>query len=611
MQALSKNKSQKNYQVKWIFFSALAITLYFDIQAQDPFNLPKFWLLMLITPVILAYIFTSKTVLTKEEKDFYKILRFFCIVYFSFLLVSSYFSYSFQVAILGESFRRNGILTYLGFLAFFIASVKFIRFENILFGIKIIVLAGSVTGLYSLIQISGNDWVKWSAANQVISTFGNTNFAGAGMALFAIVIFGSSILNFKNRLIFFGQSAVFLVLVYAIVKTNARQAIIILLLGLSIFVSLFVFRKSKKIWAIFVSIGFLFAVFTMLGALKLGPLQDLVYKDSISVRQYYWLAGIEMFKSNPLLGVGPDHYGVYFKQFREVGYPLAYGWGITSSNAHNVFIQNFATGGVVAGIAYLIIQILIGYRAIKLIRSTEGSKQVISVLLFSTWIAYQAQSLISIEFIGVSVWGWVLGGSLIGLSFQEQNIVANRSKQSVELNITRLILVATLLVGSFVVANPLRQGEKAMWRQSIQFDPNNKQQVEIFNKAVADVLDNGLLNSDYKNLTAANFLSKGDQGKALEILTATESKDPRNLDTLALLVDTYEKTGNFDSAIRLRIEISKYDPWNAQNYLGLAQLYKVTSNFSEMSKMVDKILAIAPNDPISKVAQKEFSPIAE
>jgi tetratricopeptide (TPR) repeat protein len=83
------------------------------------------------------------------------------------------------------------------------------------------------------------------------------------------------------------------------------------------------------------------------------------------------------------------------------------------------------------------------------------------------------------------------------------------------------------------------------------------------------------------------------------------------LDTLALLVDTHERIGDFDSAIRFRIEISKYDPWNAQNYLGLAQLYKQTGNFSEMSKMVGKILAIAPNDPISKVAQQEFSPIVE
>jgi len=611
MQILNKHELPKRYQVNWIFYGALVITLYFDTQAQDPFNLPKFWLLMLITPVLLSYIVTSRISITKEEKRFYRAVNMLCIIYLSFLLTSSFFAYSFQVAILGESFRRNGTLTYLAFITFFLASIKFVRFENIIIGLKILFFAGATTGLYALIQITDNDWVKWSVTNQTISTFGNTNFSGAGMALFAIIVFGLLVMNFKNKLMFFSYFLIFVILIFAIVQTNARQAIIILFLGLSIFLSLFLFRKNKKIWLIALFAGFSFMVFAVLGIFKIGPLQSYFYKNSISVREYYWRAGIEMFKQNPLFGVGPDHYGIYFKQFRDVGYPLAYGWGITSSNAHNVFIQNFAIGGVIVGMSYLIIQILIGYRAIKLIMSTKGSKQAISVLLFSAWIAYQAQSLISIEFIGISIWGWILGGSLIGLSFQEQSAVVNRSKQSIKLNIPRLMLAVSLLAISFVVVNPLRQGEKTMWRQSIQFDPNNKQQLEIFDNAVTDVLENRFLNTDYKNLTVVNLLSKGELGKALEILTALESKDPRNLDTLALLVDTHEKTGNYDSAIRFRIQISKYDPWNAQNYLGLAQLYKQTGNFSEMSKMVEKILVIAPNDPISKVAQQEFSPIVE
>jgi O-antigen ligase len=611
MQTLNKNELPNRYQINWIFYGALVITLYFDPQAQDPFNLPKFWLLMLITPVLLSYVVTSRISVTKEEKSFYQAVIMLCIIYLSFLLASSFFSYSIQVAILGESFRRNGTVTYLAFITFFLACIKFVRFENILSGLKIIFFAGVTTGLYALIQITDNDWVNWSVTNQTISTFGNTNFAGAGMAIFAIIVFGLMVTNFKHKLVFSGYFIILAILIFAVVQTNARQAIIILFLGLSIFLSLFLFRKSKKIWLTTLFAGILLMVFAVLGIFKIGPLQSYFYKGSISVREYYWRAGIEMFQQNPLFGVGPDHYGIYFKQFRDVGYPLAYGWGITSSNAHNVFIQNFAIGGAIVGISYIIIQVLVGYRAIKLIMNTKGSRQVISVLLFSGWVAYQAQSLISIEFIGVSIWGWILGGSLIGLSLKEQSAVVNKSKQSIKLNIPRLTLAVSLLAISFVAVNPLRQGEKAMWRQSIQFDPNNKQLKEIFENAVTDVLGSRFLNTDYKNLTAVNLLSKGEQGRALEILTSLESQDPRNLDTLALLVDTHEKMGNFDSAIRFRIEISKYDPWNAQNYLGLAQLYKQTGNVSEMSKMVKKILAIAPNDPISLVAQREFSPIVE
>jgi O-antigen ligase len=609
MQISNKNRFPKSYQVNWIFYGALAITLYFDAQAQDPFNLPKFWLLMLITPVLLSYIFTSRITLTKEEKRFYRAVNLLCAIYLGFMLLSSFFAYSFQVAILGESFRRNGTLTYLGFLTFFLASVKYVRFENILIGLRIILFVGALTGVYALIQISGNDWVKWSASNQTISTFGNTNFSGAGMALFAIIIFGLLVSNFNNKPVFISYVVIFLTLVYAIVQTNARQAIIILILGLSIYSSLFLFRKNKKIWLIGLFAGILSIIFAVLGIFKVGPIQNFIYKDSISVREYYWRAGIEMFQQNLLLGVGPDHYGIYFKQFRDVGYPLTYGWGITSSNAHNVFIQNLATGGIVVGSAYLALQLLIAYRAFRLIRNTDGDKQVIAVLVFSAWIAYQAQSLISIEFIGVSIWGWILGGSLIGLSFQGNAVSEIKSRKSIQVNFPRLLLATVLLIGFFVVANSLRQGEKDMWRQSIQITPGNNQQLEIFNGAVTGVLGNNLINSDYRNLTAVNLLNKGERNRAVEILTETISKDPRNLDTLALLVDTNEKNRDFEAAILFRKEISKYDPWNAQNYLGLAQLYKQTGNFSDMSNMVNKILTIAPNDPISRIATQEFPPV--
>lgn len=609
MQITNKNRFPKRYEVNWIFYGALAITLYFDAQAQDPFNLPKFFLLALITPILLSYIFTSRVTLTKEEKRFYRAVNLLCAIYLGFMLLSSFFAYSFQVAILGESFRRNGTLTYLGFLTFFLASVKYVRFENILIGLRIVFFVGALTGVYALIQITGNDWVKWSATNQTISTFGNTNFSGAGMALFAIIIFGLLVSNFNNKLVFICYVVIFLTLVYAIVQTNARQAIIILILGLSIFSSLFLFRKNKKIWLIGIFAGVLCIIFAVLGIFKVGPIQNFIYKDSISVREYYWRAGIEMFQQNLLHGVGPDHYGIYFKQFRDVGYPLTYGWGITSSNAHNVFIQNFATGGIFVGSAYLALQLLIVYRAFRLIRNTDGDKQVIAVLVFSAWIAYQAQSLISIEFIGVSIWGWILGGSLIGLSFQGNEISEIKSRKSIQVNFPRLLLATVLFIGFFVVANSLRQGEKDMWRQSIQITPGNNQQLEIFNGAVTDVLGNNLLNSDYRNLTAVNLLGKGERNRAVEILTETISKDPRNLDTLALLVDTNEKNGDFEVAILFRKEISKYDPWNAQNYLGLAQLYKQTGNFSDMSNMVNKILTIAPNDPISRIATQEFPPV--
>lgn len=601
-----------NYKNRWIYIGALTITLYFDTKTQDPFNSPKFWVLILISSVLLSYVATSGHEIVKiirSNKRFFYFLFFLCLVHLACLGFSTLNSYDWKVALFGESFRRNGLLTTFSFFLFFISATLFIRFKDVQLILKVLLCAGLITGTYGLIQISGNDWIAWSSKN-IISTFGNTNFSGSGMAIFSISIFGLAILSLRNKTLAFLYLLIFLFLVYVILQTNARQAILILILGLSIFLCLFLYRKDKK-FGLFAFLVISFAIiFAILAIFQIGPLQGLIYKNSLAVREFYWKAGIEMFRSFPLFGVGPDHYGIYFKEFRDVGYPLTYGWAITSSNAHNVFIQNFATGGFLVGVSYVAIQGLIAYRTLCLIKKTNGQEQAKVTLLFSAWVAYQAQSLFSIEFIGISIWGWVLGGTLLGLSLNNQEVPPTQKGKSINLNTSRLLITPTLLILAILIISPVRQGEKAIWRQSVQYDPTNQQKVDVFERATSEVIENRFINTDYKNLAVVRVLSIGANERAIKILNELIIQDPRNLDTLALLVDTYEKIGDYDKAVYFRNQISKYDPWNAKNYLGLAQLYKQLGRYDEMTSMVEKILSFASDDPIASVAKNEFPPIA-
>jgi hypothetical protein len=40
-------------------------------------------------------------------------------------------------------------------------------------------------------------------------------------------------------------------------------------------------------------------IFALVGMLQIGPLEKFLYKPSVSVRGYYWRAGLEMFKDYP------------------------------------------------------------------------------------------------------------------------------------------------------------------------------------------------------------------------------------------------------------------------------------------------------------------------
>ena len=104
-----------------------------------------------------------------------------------------------------------------------------------------------------------------------------------------------------------------------------------------------------------------------------------------------------MLMDKPFTGVGVDRYGAYFKQFREAGYSLKYGFDIGSSNAHNTFIQMFATGGVFVGLTYLLILVYVLRMGIRAAKHSTGDQQKVVIGLLSAWIGFQAQSLISID----------------------------------------------------------------------------------------------------------------------------------------------------------------------------------------------------------------------
>ena len=389
----------------------------FHPRIQDPFNSPKFWVLLLSASWLSSALIMEKINLPADDKRAYKSVYIIVILYIIFLVISSLFSYNKNTSFFGESFRRNGTLTYIAFAVFFLSAAKFVRFENLKLYLNKILLVGTITSTYALIQLLGIDFVDWTSQNLIITTLGNTNFAGASMAIFFILSFGqtfiSSFSTFKRILVFCVSSILFL----AILPTNARQALMILFFGIFLILLFKAYEFSKKIAYIFGIVGFTASIVAVLGTLQIGPLSDLLYKQSISVRGFYWRAGIEMFKDHPLFGVGVDNYGAFFKQYREAQYPLNYGFSITSSAAHNVFIQNFATGGVFVGTLYLLLQILVFYKGLTLIKNFKDEKRFISVIIFVGWLSFQAQSFVSIDNIGISIWGWILGGTIIGLSF--------------------------------------------------------------------------------------------------------------------------------------------------------------------------------------------------
>jgi hypothetical protein len=71
---------------------------------------------------------------------------------------------------------------------------------------------------------------------------------------------------------------------------------------------------------------------------------------------------------------------------------------------------------------------LVVVSAVKVIMRSQGFNAGF-VGLFGGWVAFQAQSIISINQIGLALWGWVLSGLIIGFEINTRNAESTEEKK--------------------------------------------------------------------------------------------------------------------------------------------------------------------------------------
>jgi O-antigen ligase len=413
-------KIENSNVIWWVLAGSSIITLYFNSKVQDPFNSPKFWILLMVSSWLIGHLVKNRSIFLDEP--ILRIIFIILVIFIGFTLLSGFFTDVKYTAFFGENMRRTGALNYISLSILLLSAATFIRLRNIKRVYFVAFFTGTVVGGYGLLQSSGIDFVQWNNPyNSVISTVGNPNFSAAIMAILATLIFGPVLNNNFNSFIRVTCLIVTGLLFYTIYQSDAKQGLVAFLFGTGLYLAIFIYSKNKNLGYVSFFSGFVVSLFSILGMLQIGPLTSILYKQSVTVRGYYWRAGVEMVKDNPIFGVGLDRYGAYFKQYRESSYSLNYGFDITSTNAHNVPIQIFSTSGIFVGLTYLAILAFIFWRGITGIRNNSGNNRLLVASVFSAWLAFQAQSVISIDNIGISVWGWVLGGTLVGFSISESN----------------------------------------------------------------------------------------------------------------------------------------------------------------------------------------------
>jgi O-antigen ligase len=606
--------ASKNSSSIWFLTIGIStVTLYFNTKAYDPFNTPKLIILLLISGWLLGHIFNHYRTMHRQisKKEF---------IYLSiptlFLLAQSYalfFTDIFVIGLIGDTQRRNGFLSYFALTIVLIFCMISINYHYALRILKSAIIVGILLCAYGFMQITGNDFVSWNNPyNSMIATVGNPNFASSLLALISLIAFFSLFNKEFSRIFKTFAVSVILSSIYLIVESQSRQGLLVISFALLFYSTVLIFINYKKFRILAMGISLVIISFAILGMLQMGPLSSVLYKSSVTVRGYYWRAAWEMFLDKPLTGVGLDRYGAYFKQFREQGYSLNYGFDITSSNAHNVYLQLFSTGGLFVGLTYLALLALIFFAGIQNTKRTRGNIQRFNLMYLATWIGFQAQSLISIDNIGISIWGWLIGGCILGINLNSSgtSTIEIKSRKSSDkknsLSLYQPTVSILFLTPILILAYNLHRIETNTFLAKAYADPANVANKPIVLDYANKVISNPVADPFYKLMVSLYIADMGDIEASYATVSSLHKKDPRNLDNLRWLVEYEKSKKNSEKELEYREIIVKLDPWNAVNYFEMGLIYKQKGDQLNMIKMKELILNFAAATEIADKAAQEL-----
>jgi hypothetical protein len=455
-------------------------------------------------------------------------------------------------------------------------------------------------------QITGNDFVNWiNPYNSMIGTTGNPNFASALLAVLGLIcILTLRIKNLSKYMKVFAV-LIFILSIYCIIQSQSRQGLLVVLFGLLFYASAKLIFDPRKKLRILLILPTALASFAILGMLQIGPLTDLLYKQSVSVRGFYWRAAYRMFESNPLFGVGLDRYGSYFKEFRDKEYLLRFGSEITSTNAHNVFLQHFATGGFFVGTAYITLMMVIFLKGFNLAKNTKGHEREILLVLLSAWIGFQAQSMISIDNLSIGIWGWVLSGAIVGLSVNGSIEINSVNKglplAKNKINLIQPIVSIVVMVPILVISVQLHRLETNTYSLVSVSQIKSEQNKEIALDLSSRIFDNPFADPAYEMQAALILVDLGEIELSHSKILELSKNDVRNTEYLEWLSMYEASKQNYNQATYYREKLALLDPYNFSNYLELIKLYQLIGNKNEAIRIKNLIQDWAPeifmNDP--------------
>jgi len=453
--------------------TALTTVFLISGSVSDPVNAPKLVIIGILASSAFGLLLSSnlKTRLNTNRAVLLSVFTFIAAMIFSVVSSKSPLSQN----LYGIYGRNNGFITYL-FLVLILCSTLVLReVSGFTLLVRALFFAGLVNVAYCLWVISFGEFIGWSNPyGNILGTLGNPDFIGAFLGMFFAAYLAQGLSKESNKVFKYSMFLILPITAFEIVQSHAIQGRVIAVLGTGIVFFFYIrSRFNSLVVALYSALSAIGGVLAVGGALQIGPLTKYIYKTSVSLRGQYWLAAWNTGKSHPLSGVGMDSFGDWYRRSRDPHAIVLPGVNTITNAAHNVWMDMFASGGWALLLSYLAILVVTAVSIVRvIIRKKDYNATFVSLTV--AWIGYQSQSVISINQIGLAIWGWALSGALIAyeLATREGNLdlvapVGKRIGKSNQKDQHSLgVVVAALggLTGLLIALPPLTSDAK--WRNA-------------------------------------------------------------------------------------------------------------------------------------------------
>ena len=456
--------------------------------------------------------------------------------------------------------RGTGVLTYFSLLLVLI-STAIIQEKN--FYVKLVyglILTNIPLTFYAIVQTFGLDPIKWSLQD-TFATLGNSNFLSAFMGISSTAAFVLATNSRFSKKIRLGLFLLILTNQIIIIDSGSIQGFMIFIAGIGVsgFFLLQNYTEKKTIRIGYYFASFIGALLSIFGLFNKGPLAKIIFQPSVIYRSDYMHAAWEMTILRPLTGVGMDSYGDWYRKTRGVISTLR-GIDRTSNTAHNIFLDISSNGGIPLFISYIALIGLAVITSIKYLKRAEKI-EIIFIAIFSSWIAYQLQAAISINQIGVGIWGWLLTGALIGFNKSEVNKINSKPLAPSRKNVrkknalpasTSLLVIAFAVIGFLLAFIPFKA----------DMDFKNALNSRSLNLMISSVNRLGT-NSFLISQVIQAAINNGYTAQARELDLKLIKSYP--LEPYGWKILYYSTTSSEDEKLLAKTKLKEFDPYNPNN----------------------------------------------